>query len=1028
MDFNVIVAIYNKNNLKNNKMILEVTHIKTQKNLKKNIYVVKDTDKLKGNVSISGSPIEGRTISADLSGLPTDIADVKYKWYVKDQSGQEELVQDQTGKDFVLKPEHVGKSIKVEVEAMNYLGTVYSNEVVVKSKNVAPVIQGIDPIEIKASEVDKFNNGENLKGVTAKDSNNNPINKIDVTGKVEKPSAGTDKVYKIKYSVQDKDGNETEVIRDVKVTNQIPTISGLTDIIITQGDNYNVKDGVTAEDYEDKTISNIVYPTDDLTKLDVGLHRIKYSVTDSDNNTVEEERTVIVKKKISSIGPKIQGIDDIELKVSQVDVFNASHQLTNVTVSDDIDSPSEITLSVSGKVEKPLGGNDGIYELTYTAVDSDLNETIEKRKVTVTNRKPTISGLTEITITKGGTFDITTGVTANDYEDGPIANIVYPTTDLSKLDIGTHKIKYLVTDSDGNTTEEERTAVVNKISSLNGPEIHGANDITLKVSQVDEFNKNHKLTGATAVDDIDTKVNISVSGEAKKPLAGTNETYELTYTAIDSDLNETVVKRKVTVTNQKPTISGLTEINITKGETADVRVGVTANDHEDGTITNIVYPTIDLSKLDIGTHKIKYSVTDSDGNTTEEERTVVVNKMSSLNGPEIHGANDITLKVSQVDEFNKNHKLTGVTVVDDIDTGLVATVSGDAGKPAPGKNEVYKLTYTVEDKDGNKTELVRNVTVTNQVPTISGLNTIVITEGENIELKSGITVHDFEDGDITKNLVCLTDLNTLTVGENTVYYSVKDTDGNIVNGERKVVILEKAEQQPDVPVVPETPQQPQQPEKPNTKPEDSIIENLPQIEGIEFEQGNATIESPLSVKVETVEGLKELLNLTEESNFTVDNAEEVKEDDNFLIYLIKITKNSVARASEYHIATARTEESYFIEVKVAKDNQEVIEHLESIVDKDNTNNENDTVVEDSTNNENDTIVEDKPNNNTPDKNENSSSNNTSNNNSNNLGDNSNETNTNKEENPKTYDGGVGSYILSGIGLLSIFNKRNRRKK
>ena len=36
----------------------------------------------------------------------------------------------------------------------------------------------------------------------------------------------------------------------------------------------------------------------------------------------------------------------------------------------------------------------------------------------------------------------------------------------------------------------------------------------------------------------------------------------------------------------------------------------------------------------------------------------------------------------------------------------------------------------------------------------------------------------------------------------------------------------------------------------------------------------------------------------------------------------------------------------------------------------------------------------------------------------------------KEENTKTYDGGLGSYTLSGIGslgLLSMFNKRNIRK-
>ena len=376
-----------------------------------------------------------------------------------------------------------------------------------------------------------------------------------------------------------------------------------------------------------------------------------------------------------------------------------------------------------------------------------------------------------------------------------------------------------------------------------------------------------------------------------KPAAGTDETYELTYTAVDSDSNTTVEKRNVTVTNRIPTISGLTEITINKGETADVRVGVTANDYEDGEITNIVYPTDDLSQLDVGTHKIKYSVTDSDNNTVELERTVVVEEKLVSAGPEIQGANNITLKVSQVDEFNNNHKLTGVTVIGNVDAGLMPTVSGEVGKPVAGTNEVYQLTYTVEDKDGNRREVVRKVTVTNQLPVISGLNAMAVTEGENIDLKSGITVHDFEDGDITNNLVCLTDLNTLTVGENIVQYSVSDADGNIVTGERKVIVLEKEEQKPEEkPEIPSEPEVPSEPEKPS-------------------EPGNGVIVNP------------------------------------------------------------------------------------------------------------------ETNNGTADKNENSSSNN-----SNNSGNNSIE--VNKADVPNTYDGGIGSYILSGIGslgLLSILNRRKRRK-
>ena len=320
----IVVLINHINNFNNDKMILNVTHKKTQKSISKNIYVFKDEKHLSGNVSIEGSPIEGNTISADISSLPKDIEDVKYKWYVKDQGGDYTLVQNQTGKDFVLSDGYAGKTIKVEVEAMNYLDKVSSNEVVVKSKSVAPVINGIKNIEVKAGDVDKFNSGENLTGITGADCHGNKLS-VKVTGKVEKPAAGTNKVYEIKYSVTDDDGNTTEKTREVTVTNQNPTISGLTDIIITQGDTYDVQTGVTANDHEDGVINNISYPNDDLTKLGLGLHNIVYSVTDSDGNIVKNNRRVIILEKTNlpdvddTLNPEQSIINDIS-KIEGINV------------------------------------------------------------------------------------------------------------------------------------------------------------------------------------------------------------------------------------------------------------------------------------------------------------------------------------------------------------------------------------------------------------------------------------------------------------------------------------------------------------------------------------------------------------------------------------------------------------------------------------------------------------------------------------------------------------------------------------
>ena len=233
------------------------------------------------------------------------------------------------------------------------------------------------------------------------------------------------------------------------------------------------------------------------------------------------------------------------------------------------------------------------------------------------------------------------------------------------------------------------------------------------------------------------------------------------------------------------------------------------------------------------------------------------------------------------------------------------------------------------------------------------------------------------------------------------------------------VVPEQPGTTPEQPVVPETPSIPETPVAPS-KPEQVIIEEISKIEGIEVESGNATIENPISVKVDTVSGITDLLEYYTSNEFDVQSVQKPEEEDNFLVYLLKITKTTLTRA----------EESYFIKVKVAKDNEEVIQKLESVVD---TNNENDATIEDETNNNTNGDVNNSTSNNNT--NSNITDNNTPNNNVNsNLNNNTSQNNSNeanKEESPKTYDGGIGSYLLSGIGsigLLSILSKNKKRKK
>ena len=218
------------------------------------------------------------------------------------------------------------------------------------------------------------------------------------------------------------------------------------------------------------------------------------------------------------------------------------------------------------------------------------------------------------------------------------------------------------------------------------------------------------------------------------------------------------------------------------------------------------------------------------------------------NPPVIHGADNIKIGVGQVATFDK---MKGVSYTDDIDTtGLQINVTGELGEPTPGTNEDYILTYTVTDSDRTTTTVDRVVTVTNQLPEITGLDDIVINEGEGsgFDFADGVTATDLEDGNLTKSIQLPTmDLSSLTEGNYSVEYTVTDSDKNTVIVPRKVIVLKnnvdnevKPEETPDAPDAPG--------ETPDVKPEAPIVsENT---SGNQHQSSNITLQQ--SNKVNTL--------------------------------------------------------------------------------------------------------------------------------------------------------------------------------
>ncbi|HBG5344026.1 TPA: DUF5011 domain-containing protein [Clostridioides difficile] len=97
------------------------------------------------------------------------------------------------------------------------------------------------------------------------------------------------------------------------------------------------------------------------------------------------------------------------------------------------------------------------------------------------------------------------------------------------------------------------------------------------------------------------------------------------------------------------------------------------------------------------------------------------------------------------------------------------------------------------DKNGNVGETVHYLIGgkydTNFIPVINGLDTIRIHEGDTTtDLMKGITAYDYEDGDITDKIEIKNKLDVNKNGKQILIYTVEDSNGNIREAKRNVLI------------------------------------------------------------------------------------------------------------------------------------------------------------------------------------------------------------------------------------------------
>ena len=416
------------------------------------------------------------------------------------------------------------------------------------------------------------------------------------------------------------------------------------------------------------------------------------------------------------------------VKINAAPVIHATDK--TIEVGDEFDPRADVTAEdeedgdITNKIEilkNDVNINEpGIYDVTYKVTDNQGASYTTTIKVTVNpkaadlNACPVIHA-TDKTIEVGDEFDPRADVTAKDEEDGDITDkieILENEVDTTKP--GKYEVTYKVTDSGGASHVKTIKVTVNpKMEPINAAPIIEAEDKTLTVG--DAFDPMADVTATDAEDgNLTDKIEI-LNNEVDTTKPGK---YEVTYKVTDNkgaSYTKTItvtVNPKMEVINAIPTIKA-EDKTITVGDTFDPKADVTAEDVEDGDLTDkieVLKNEVDTTKA--GKYEVTYKVTDRKGASRTKTITVTVNpKMEPLNeAPTI----DVTDKEITVgDKFDPKD---GVTAKDKEDGNLTDKIEILKNTVDPSKPGVYEVTYKVTDSKGASCTKTIKVTVKEKTP------------------------------------------------------------------------------------------------------------------------------------------------------------------------------------------------------------------------------------------------------------------------------------------------------------------------
>lgn len=668
-----------------------------------------------------------------------------------DKKGRNVEVDVKVDKDLDLDPEENITYTLTYTATDIYNNTAKKEIALTVIANKAPVILGVKDHTISVG--DKF---DPMDGVTVTDEDKNIELKVD--SNVNTNISGE---YKVSYSATDSKGKTSRSQSKVTVNpksseiNKAPVITA-EDKTITVGDNFDPKVGVIAKDAEDGDITyKIVILEDNVDVNKEGKYTVKYSVTDSKGATTTKTITVTVNPKIGVIN-KVPVITAEDKTIKLGDNFDPKVGVSAEDVEDgDITSKIEV---VENNIDVNKEGN---YTVKYRVTDSKGATTI--KTVTITVKKYIVLA-ESITIDNKSNnkmyIDNTKTITASVNKEADIKDIKWT---ISDENIATLKVigneaqifaktegKVTITASTIDGSEKSDSITMDIVNFKNDSEIPSyikdvidtevllpvvgkdpstiefeVKDIT--VDKLDLFLENleslsPELESVREENDFNI-YKIKLTRKARLFRAGKETYIEIKVSnklANATDINDRLSKLQ----NQKPVIIVPSNQTITVGDSFDPMNGVTAYDKDGVDITSSIKVEGDVDTSKAGEYKIVYTVKDAQGRTSSLTVIITVNEKpenpeqpDTPEQPEIENNVPVIKVTSSIDTITVGDKfdpLHGVTAYDEEDGDLTKSikVSGSVDTSKVGE---YKLTYTVEDKDGNVSTFTRIIVVKEKV-------------------------------------------------------------------------------------------------------------------------------------------------------------------------------------------------------------------------------------------------------------------------------------------------------------------------